>query len=145
MIIVTGLLALGIGFFGFRSLKAQDNVPPMGRLVVACGEGQSENCVSSAGPEKNLVEAWKISGDFAAIKSIVKELPRAELLDESDHFIHVVVRSLLFRYPDDLTLQWEGERILVRSASRVGRKDLGVNRARLESIATQARAQGLIN
>lgn len=145
MLIVTGVLTLGVAFFGFRSFKAQSAVPEMRRKLISCGEGQSDNCVSSAGPDKNMIEAWKISGDFSAVKNIVKELPRAELIDESDRFIHVAVRSLLFRYPDDVTLLWEGDRILVRSASRVGRKDFGVNRARLEAIAAQARSAGLIN
>ena len=53
-------------------------------------------------------------------------------------------RTRLMRYVDDLEL-WHDERaglVHVRSASRLGRRDFGVNRKRVEALRTliQARA-----
>jgi uncharacterized protein (DUF1499 family) len=53
-----------------------------------------------------------------------------------DRYIHAEFTSALFRFVDDVEFQIDAESGLIhfRSASRVGRSDLGVNRKRMESI-----------
>lgn len=63
--------------------------------------------------------------------------------------IEAVDRSLLFRFPDDITVRAtplpDGSRLDVRSASRVGEHDFGANAARIErffaAIAAEIEAQ----
>jgi len=52
----------------------------------------------------------------------------------------------LFRFVDDLELELrvEGRQIAVRSASRTGSWDLGVNRRRVERLRATLRDQRLI-
>jgi len=51
-----------------------------------------------------------------------------------DHYIHLVFITKLFRFRDDVMFLLETNTIHVRSASRLGYSDLGVNRKRIESI-----------
>jgi uncharacterized protein (DUF1499 family) len=51
-------------------------------------------------------------------------------------FLHASFRSRLFRFTDDVCcrLDREGDCIQIRSSSRLGYWDLGVNRRRVEQI-----------
>jgi uncharacterized protein (DUF1499 family) len=53
---------------------------------------------------------------------------------EEDGYLHATFRSRLFGFVDDLECRRDGDVIQVRSASRTGWWDLGVNRRRVESI-----------
>jgi uncharacterized protein (DUF1499 family) len=63
----------------------------------------------------------------------------------SDDYLHVVFTSTIMRYRDDVEfiLFADDGQIAVRSASRVGHSDLGVNRERIEDIRRQLADQGL--
>jgi uncharacterized protein (DUF1499 family) len=55
---------------------------------------------------------------------------------EQGNYLHVEMRSLMFRFVDDVefSLAASAGLIHVRSASRVGYSDFGVNRKRVERI-----------
>jgi uncharacterized protein (DUF1499 family) len=64
----------------------------------------------------------------------------------SDDYLHAVYTSFLMRYRDDvefLLLREENE-IAVRSASRVGHGDMGVNRKRIEALREVLAGRGLV-
>ena len=63
-------------------------------------------------------------------------MPRARVVSTEEHYLHAEFRSLLFRFVDDLEMLWRAEDGVfdVRSASRVGTSDLGVNRRRVETL-----------
>jgi len=54
----------------------------------------------------------------------------------ADTYIHAEFTSAVFRFVDDVEFQIDPDTRLVhfRSASRVGRSDLGVNRERMEAL-----------
>ena len=54
----------------------------------------------------------------------------------SDGYVHAEARSWLFRFVDDVEFLYDAQQhvVHVRSASRVGYSDLGVNRSRIESL-----------
>jgi uncharacterized protein (DUF1499 family) len=81
---------------------------------------------SGAPPEK----AW---GD---ILQIIKELG-GKIVVANDGYIAATFASSLFGFVDDVECRLEAsqKRIQIRSASRVGHSDLGVNRKRVEAIA----------
>jgi uncharacterized protein (DUF1499 family) len=85
-------------------------------------------------------EAWR------AAREAVAALPRTRIVAESEGYLHAECRSALFRFVDDLELHLRADagRIAVRSASRVGRSDLGVNRRRVEDLRAALRARGVV-
>jgi len=103
----------------------------------------SPNCVSSDALEKDtehyikpLVFAGDPQAAWQAVKEALLALPRCEIVVEREDYLRVECRSFLFRFVDDLELQLRVEAglIAVRSASRVGRSDFGVNRKRVEGL-----------
>jgi uncharacterized protein (DUF1499 family) len=75
-------------------------------------------------------QAWQ------RLRRVLQRQPRTTLVTVTDRYLHAEARSRLFRFTDDIEflLQPEARQIDVRSASRVGHSDLGVNRARVEAI-----------
>jgi uncharacterized protein (DUF1499 family) len=73
---------------------------------------------------------------LARIAQIVEDLPGAHIVERRDDYLYVQCTTALMRFVDDVEF-WADPAagvVQVRSASRVGRKDFGVNRARIESI-----------
>jgi uncharacterized protein (DUF1499 family) len=73
---------------------------------------------------------------LAALLEAIRSLPRTEILHAEAGYVHAVQRSRLLRFADDLECELpDDERLIhVRSASRVGYHDLGVNRVRVERL-----------
>jgi uncharacterized protein (DUF1499 family) len=67
---------------------------------------------------------------------VLHAYPRTRIVKEEPGYIHAECRSLLFRFVDDVELELDDDakEIHFRSASRLGRKDFGVNRQRMEQI-----------
>ncbi|MGH0030660.1 MAG: DUF1499 domain-containing protein [Myxococcota bacterium] len=84
-------------------------------------------------------EAWQAAHDC------VRALPRTELVAESEGYLHAECRSALLGFVDDLELHLRPDEgvIAVRSASRLGFSDLGVNRARVEDLRDALCARGV--
>ena len=117
--------------------------------LIAAGPGKAAlppcpgrpNCVCSRDDAlpRNRVESFGVAGSpvaaFARLKKIVASLPRATILTETDDSLHAVVRTRM-GFPDDFRarLRPSGQAIDVRSASRYGWSDLGVNRRRVEMV-----------
>lgn len=86
------------------------------------------------------MEPLRYSGDQAAamqrLLGVLKADPSITLEQTTANYIHAVARTRLLRFADDLEFWFDPAQpvIHVRSASRLGRKDLGVNRERLEEI-----------
>jgi len=80
----------------------------------------------------------------AQLLSVLKRRPRTRIVAEDQHYVKAECRSRLFRFVDDveLVLDDAAKQIHFRSASRLGRKDFGVNRQRMEEIRTAFLAPG---
>lgn len=109
------------------------------------------NCVSSrAAAGGSAIAPLRVRGDaraaWAAARRAVAALPRTRVVESDDRYLHAEVTSRLFRFVDDLELALaeDGTRIDVRSASRVGYSDLGVNRARVEALRATLRRAGVV-
>ena len=61
-------------------------------------------------------------------------MPRTRIISSDSHYLHAEFRSRLLRYVDDVEFHDDGKVLHVRSASRLGRRDFGVNRARVEAL-----------
>lgn len=101
----------------------------------------SPNCVSSRATDAaHAIAPFALDRSPGAAKeelrSAIANLPRAKLISETENYLHFEFRSLLFRFVDDVEFHLDDQThsIHVRSASRVGHSDLGVNRRRVEAI-----------
>ena len=99
------------------------------------------NCVSSLATGKDQhVAPLKYTGNLDVAKTkllnIIKGMPRTKIITLDESYVHTTFTSLIFRFTDDVEFLFDDESKLVqlRSASRVGRSDLGVNRKRVEEI-----------
>lgn len=75
----------------------------------------------------------------ARLVAIVAAMPRTALVEERDDYLRFTFTSRTWRFVDDVEFVLDPAAGIVRfrSASRVGRGDMGVNRARMEAIAAQ--------
>ena len=90
-----------------------------------------------------LVAPFKYKGDgkaaFARLADIVAAQPRTTVIKREPGYLYAECRTQLLRFTDDLEflLDEPAGVIQVRSASRLGSGDHGVNRARVESLRAQ--------
>jgi uncharacterized protein (DUF1499 family) len=103
----------------------------------------SPNCVSTQAPDKDHAIApirYRKSRAEAkeAFKEVIRSLPRMQLVEEDETYLHYEATSLLLRFVDDVEFLFDDETktIHFRSASRTGYGDMGVNRKRMEQIRT---------
>lgn len=68
--------------------------------------------------------------------AVLRAWPRAKIVREEPGAITVECRSRIFRFVDDVDFRFDDEARVIhfRSASRLGRRDFGVNRERMEGI-----------
>jgi uncharacterized protein (DUF1499 family) len=73
---------------------------------------------------------------MARIKAIVEGMPGAKVIDSRSDYLYAQCTTKLMKYVDDVEFWFDAKAgvIQVRSASRVGRKDFEVNRARVEFV-----------
>jgi uncharacterized protein (DUF1499 family) len=93
--------------------------------------------------EYHVIAPLKYTGDgkaaFARLTSIVRGMNGATVVETQPNYLHAEFQTKLLKFVDDVEFVLnESEGIIdMRSASRLGRKDFGVNRARLEALRTQ--------
>lgn len=122
------LLALGCG----------SHQPPLPPTLAPCPA--SPNCVSSLAPAGDDHAIEPLRATLAQVDAVMATLPRTERVAESEGYRQYVVTTALMRFRDDVQLQVEGDVVHVRSASRIGQSDLGVNRRRVEAIRAELSA-----
>jgi uncharacterized protein (DUF1499 family) len=101
----------------------------------------SPNCVVSQDADpKHTIEPITYHIDRnAARETLLKVLtvvPRTEVIEQTDSYIHALSKSRIFGFVDDVEFYFPKDKdiIHIRSASRIGDSDLGVNRRRMEQI-----------
>lgn len=104
------------------------------------------NCVSSqANDQMHYIAPFKISGDaktaWEELRKLIAGHDRIMITHESKTSLHAEATSLVLQFVDDIDaiLDEEAGLIHIRSASRVGHSDFGVNRKRIETFRQQLR------
>lgn len=111
----------------------------------------TSNCVHTGRRHPDGVRGIYLRGSvldgrlMGRLREIVESMPRTTVVDEGERYIHAEARSRVFRFVDDLELlvALDGE-LIVRSASRLGRRDFGVNRRRVERLRELLEEEGLV-
>jgi len=106
----------------------------------------SPNCVSSQSSDpSHYVEPLSYTDSRLDAKTrllkIIESMPRTQIISNTDNYLHAEFTSLIFRFVDDVEFLFDEEQnlIQVRSASRVGYSDLGMNRKRIEALRQKFR------
>ena len=101
----------------------------------------SPNCVcSDARDPSHRIEPIRFDCEpgeaLRRLKKAIADIPRQTIVSETENYLRVEATSLVFRFVDDVEFLIDpAERLIrVRSASRVGYSDFGVNRKRIERI-----------
>lgn len=101
----------------------------------------SDNCVvSQNADEKHAINPIPYHVDRNAAREILLKVlsvvPRTEIVEQTDNYIQALSKSRIFKFVDDVEFYLPPNESVIhlRSASRVGESDLGVNRRRAEQI-----------
>tara|TARA_B110000858_G_scaffold89711_1_gene103731 strand:+ start:47643 stop:48047 length:405 start_codon:yes stop_codon:yes gene_type:complete len=106
-----------------------------GRLT-PCPE--SPNCVSSyESSEQHAIAA--LDANLSQIQQILLTMDAANIVEHSNNYLYAEFTSSLMGYVDDVEFLYDAatNTSQVRSASRLGHSDMGVNRNRIEAIRAQ--------
>ena len=106
---------------------------------------RTPNCVSSqADPAdtEHYIAPIAFRGSMRALRQAVESMPRATVISAEARYLYAEFRTRLMRYVDDVELYYDEAAGLVhvRSASRLGRRDFGVNRRRIEELRARLQA-----
>ena len=149
IVVVLAILLIVLGQLGMLKGKTPSNLGVKeGKLKLP---SKTPNSVSSQAhlypdhPQKDYaaIEPFKFTddADFAMEKlaKILEKSERTTIISRDSEYIYAQCSTKLLKYTDDVefSLDKPAGVIHVRSSSRLGRKDLGVNRARIESIRAE--------
>lgn len=108
---------------------------------------ETPNCVSSESvAPQSRIEPLRFKGAPQAawtdLESSTRDLG-GTVVEQRDGFLWATFTSRVFRFVDDVEFRMVAEEgvIHLRSASRVGRSDMGVNRERVEKLRAQFEKQ----
>ena len=138
MFVRVGICLLAISWLGCGG-RMPEGLGAPGGTFAPCPD--KPNCVSSfAEDEDHHIAALAIEGStedgWKRLQMVLTATSNVEIVTSSDNYIHAVYTSTIMRYRDDVEFLLRDDKgeISVRSASRVGHGDMGVNRDRIEAI-----------
>ena len=129
--------ALTQGDTMFAGKRPQNLGHDAGRLAPC---KRTPNCVSSQSDpkdEEHYIAPIVLKGDsIAAVRKAVESMPRASVVRVEAGYLYAEFRSKLMGFVDDVEFLADPAKgvVHVRSASRLGRRDFGVNRERIEKL-----------
>lgn len=142
LVIILIVVGINIATSGKLTLFAgtrPDNIGVnSGRLAPCPG---SPNCVSSYSQDvEHGIASLSYDSEpqmaIANLKQIIESMPRTNIVKEEENYLYAEFATKIMGYVDDVEfyVDQEANAIQVRSASRLGQSDLGVNRERVETI-----------
>lgn len=105
------------------------------RTHLPCGD--KPNCVSTEDKRKAFnIASFELAPNTTLdqIEKVALRLPGAKLAAKKQDYLHIECTTRIMRFVDDLELKLQGDTLIVRSESRVGYSDFGVNRKRAEQL-----------
>lgn len=135
LLLVMAVIVVGLGFY--KTLTTPTDLYVVSQQFAGCPARPS--CVSSVAEDpEHSVAALAYAGDASTAYSMLREVVErmgGKIAHESPGYLHAVFTTPKMRYRDDLELLVLPEgKIEVRSISRFGYRDFGVNRARVDAL-----------
>lgn len=101
------------------------------------------NCVSSHSDAEHSINPLTYNSTpakaLADLKTVIQDMKKTKIITENENYLYAEFTSAIMGFVDDVEfyLDKDAKVIHVRSASRLGKSDLGVNRKRIETIRTK--------
>lgn len=144
LVLLAVIAVIGGGQLGLFSGTAPTDLGLHEGMLKAPGP-DSTNVVSSYAKKQihtsyNEIEPIRFSGDgkiaFDKLTHIVAAMDGAVIILSEPNYLYAQYRTPILKFIDDVefVLDESSNTIQMRSASRIGRKDFGVNRKRLETV-----------
>ena len=143
-----GALLLGLGALWWFLPRGQR--PPLGAHdghLEECPDSPNCACSQSTDPRHRvdpLAFRGAVAGAQRRLRALLDADPEMRFIEERDGYLRYEAVTRVWRFVDDVELLFDptGPAIQMRSASRIGRSDLGTNRRRLEQIRAAWTASG---
>jgi uncharacterized protein (DUF1499 family) len=132
-----GVLIIGLMFFSCAGQRPE-NLGTQNDQLTGCPK--KPNCVSSQDKDdSHFLPVFRYQGEkevaFKKLKEIITSLDGMTLITENDNYLHIECKSAIMGFVDDLEFYFSNANVIqVRSASRLGYSDFGVNRKRVEKL-----------
>jgi len=118
-------------FMGLKSQKGKAKGIINGHLAEP---GAAPNAVSSEADVQPEKQVAPLNGSLAAIKTAIIEAG-GTITSETDSYLSATYMSKIFKFVDDVEIRHDKDNVWhIRSASRVGYSDRGINKKRVEAI-----------
>ncbi len=144
---MTMLKTLSATFLVLTLSACSQNVSTMAdRTAKPCAD--KPNCVSTQDtrPDFQLASYELVSANtsISAIEQVALTLHNAKTAERTQDYLRIECTSSIFRFVDDLELRIQDGNLLVRSESRTGHSDFGVNRERADSLRVKLTEANII-
>jgi uncharacterized protein (DUF1499 family) len=144
--VVVVVLAIAFSLWSSNILAGTPpiNIGVTNGKLAACAA--TPNCVNSQAPatdSQHAIAPLPMNEDLpttiANLKQVIQAMPNTNIVKETNNYLYVEFTSKLMRFVDDVEFYLDNDTkmIQVRSASRLGESDLGVNRQRIEEIRSK--------
>ncbi|MEN9519087.1 MAG: hypothetical protein RLZZ381_1675 [Cyanobacteriota bacterium] len=122
--------------FNFKGTKPNNLGVKDGKLAACPG---TPNCVNSQSDDAQAKIEALPAVSIAEIKKVVDGMEGSTIIEENNNYLYAEFKSKLMGYVDDVEFYLDSNTnsVQVRSASRLGKSDLGVNRKRVEEIRSK--------
>ncbi len=86
-----------------------------------------------------IFETWKVDDSekaFTELVQILENTPRLEIIKKDKNYIHAIATSRIMKFIDDIEIKnlHQDNIFEIKSSSRLGFYDLGVNKRRVETL-----------
>ena len=145
LITASGLLIVGVTLFFFIQSYLSKAYAAPGLIAEQLSKCPSTpNCICSeySDDTEHFFEPIRIptTNDTeltVQLQNILKEMG-ASIISTSDSYIAATFTSVIFRFVDDFEIRIDNEKQLIhiRSASRTGKSDFGVNKKRADTFSS---------
>lgn len=137
---------LGVRWAASQSRPAHRLGVSDGRLA-PCPDHPNCVCTQAARADQRIepIALREPAGEaLRRLEAVVRSMPRSRVVTAEEGYLHAEFRTLLLGFVDDLEVLVDEEDgvMHVRSASRVGRSDFGVNRRRVEELRRRLQDNG---
>ncbi|MBE9171221.1 DUF1499 domain-containing protein [Pleurocapsales cyanobacterium LEGE 06147] len=122
--------------FNFAGKRPNNLGVKDGKLAPCPG---TPNCVNSQSdnPQSKIEPLPSVA--IADLKKVIEGMEGAKIIEQTDNYLYAEFKTKLMGFVDDVEFYLDpNENVVhVRSASRLGKSDLGVNRKRIELIRSK--------
>lgn len=119
--------------FNFAGKRPNNLGVKDGKLTPCPG---TPNCVNSQSdnPQSKIEPLASVA--IADLKKVIESMEGAKIIEQTDNYLYAEFKTKLMGFVDDVEFFVDPRENVthVRSASRLGKSDLGVNRKRIELI-----------